>query len=88
LRALERTSDGFALAEEDLRMRGPGQFFGTRQSGLPDLRVASYGDRDTLVRARRQAGAILQVDPALALPEHAALAAQVVSNEARSMGAG
>ncbi len=88
LRALERTSDGFALAEEDLRMRGPGQFFGTRQSGLPDLRVASYGDRDTLVQARRQAAAILQVDPALSLPEHAALAAQVARNEARSMGAG
>jgi len=88
LRALERTSDGFALAEEDLRMRGPGQFFGTRQSGLPDLRVASYGDHETLVRARRQAAAILQADPALSLPEHGALATQVVLNETRSMGVG
>jgi ATP-dependent DNA helicase RecG len=88
LRALERTSNGFALAEEDLRMRGPGQFFGTRQSGLPDLRVASYGDRDTLIRARRQAASILKVDPALALPEHAPLATQVALNETRSMGAG
>lgn len=88
LRALERTSDGFALAEEDLRMRGPGQFFGTRQSGLPDLRVASYGDRETLVRARRQAALILQADPALSLPEHGPLAARVALNETRSMGAG
>ncbi len=88
LRALERTSDGFVLAEEDLRMRGPGQFFGTRQSGLPDLRVASYGDRETLVRARHQAGALLASDPALTLPEHAALGARVSANEAKSMGAG
>lgn len=65
LEAVERLSDGFALAEEDLRIRGPGDYFGVRQSGLPQLKVASLGDRDILQLARDQAKALLQRDPTL-----------------------
>jgi len=70
-------SDGLALAEADLRLRGPGDFYGLRQSGLPDLQVASLGDVDLIERARRAAECVLAADPALAQPEHAALAVAV-----------
>ena len=77
LSALERTRDGFQLAEVDLEMRGPGDFFGTRQSGLPSLRMAQLSDRDLLDMARQEATSIIEKDPELALEEHATLAAQV-----------
>ncbi len=77
LRALEETTDGFALAEVDMEMRGPGEFFGTRQSGLPDLRVAKLGDTDVLVEAREAAQEIIAADPALSLPEHQLVVKQV-----------
>lgn len=73
LRIMAETNDGFRLAEEDLKMRGPGEFFGTRQSGLPDLRVARLGDSRTLDLARRAAQAILERDPTLDAPQHALL---------------
>jgi ATP-dependent DNA helicase RecG len=79
LKAIEETEDGFALAEIDLELRGPGEFFGTRQSGLPDLKVAKLGDTRLLELARREAEAILAVDPNLALPQHAALAERVAA---------
>ncbi len=65
LHIVERTHDGFTLAEEDLRMRGPGEFFGTRQSGLPDLRVATLTDAAILEEARRAAGELFAADPDL-----------------------
>ena len=65
LRLVERIQDGFQLAEEDLRLRGPGDYLGTRQSGLPNFRVASITDQDILSMARREAMKLLQVDPAL-----------------------
>ncbi len=73
LRAVVENQDGFALAEEDLKLRGPGEFFGTRQSGLPDLKVAKLSDVTVLEAARRQARRIDERDPTLALPEHALL---------------
>jgi ATP-dependent DNA helicase RecG len=60
LDALVRTNDGFQLAELDLELRGPGEFFGTRQAGMPSFRVASLTrDRDLLQSARREAAAML-----------------------------
>jgi len=79
LRAVEETHDGFELAETDLRLRGPGDFFGTRQSGLPELRVARLGDQDLLQRARREAETLLEADPSLESPEHRLLAREVAS---------
>ena len=79
LAIVARTHDGFALAEEDLRLRGPGEFFGTRQSGLPDLKVATLSDGRILEDARRVAHTIFESDPNLALPAHAALRERVSS---------
>jgi len=80
---MERVSDGFAVAEEDLRFRGPGDYFGTRQSGLPDLRMARLSDQDLLALARQEASALLKEDPNLEWPQHKALA-QNLSNFASS----
>ena len=77
LSALEHTNDGFELAEIDLQLRGPGDFFGTRQSGLPSLRMAQFSDRALLESARELATRIASEDPKLEDPEHSALAAQV-----------
>ncbi len=66
LNAFARTTDGFKIAEEDLRLRGPGEFMGTRQSGLPDLRAANIiRDADLLEIARNEAFELVQRDPAL-----------------------
>jgi ATP-dependent DNA helicase RecG len=78
LRAFVRTTDGFALAEEDVRLRGVGEFFGTRQHGLGELRVGSLvRDADVLTQARKDAFALVARDAGLRLPEHAALRAAV-----------
>ncbi len=79
LAAMARTNDGFALAQEDLRIRGPGEFLGTRQSGLPELRMVDLADVDpTLIRETSVAAdAILSADPNLTTAEHARLAASV-----------
>ncbi len=78
LRALCATNDGFQIAEEDLRLRGPGDFFGQRQSGLPQLQVADLAE-DTRVLYEAQAAAreLLEADPELCRPEHALLRAGV-----------
>ena len=77
LSALENIHDGFQLAEADLELRGPGDFFGTRQSGLPNLRMAQLSDRELLETARREASRMMEEDPELTAPEHAPLAVQV-----------
>lgn len=74
LRVMTETTDGFRIAEEDLELRGPGEFFGTRQSGLPDFRVANIiRDQETLAQAREDAFALAAADPLLRRPEHAIL---------------
>jgi ATP-dependent DNA helicase RecG len=77
LSALARIHDGFQLAEVDLELRGPGDFFGTRQSGLPSLKMAQISDRELLELARDEATRLMEEDPDLKQPDHAAIAAQV-----------
>jgi len=74
---IEKIQDGFQLAEEDLRLRGPGEFFGTRQSGLPDLRMARLSDVALLELARDEAIRLFETDPGLGKPEHHLLAKEL-----------
>ncbi len=74
LQAIVNTTDGFKLAEADLELRGPGEFLGTRQSGLPDLKVARLSDLPTLEMARQAAAGIIERDPEMDNPEHQLLA--------------
>ena len=74
LQMMVDTGDGFLLAEKDLELRGPGDFIGTRQSGLPELSwIDGSFDSRLLDRARKAAETLLDLDPPLAAPEHAAL---------------
>jgi ATP-dependent DNA helicase RecG len=79
LNMLVRSDNGLDLAEYDLRQRGPGDFLGVRQSGLPELRVATLNDVGLVEQARRVAAQVLEADPELAKPEHAALAHRVAA---------
>jgi ATP-dependent DNA helicase RecG len=77
LRIMEETTDGFELAEKDLQMRGPGDFFGERQHGLPQLKVARLSDVRILEKARREAQRLFDQDPDLEEPEHELLSLTV-----------
>jgi ATP-dependent DNA helicase RecG len=79
LSIMETVDDGFQLAEHDLRLRGPGEYFGTRQSGMPDLRVAKLTDVEMIMRARNEAIRLLDADPGLAADEHRAIRDRVQS---------
>ena len=71
LRALAETNDGFKIAEKDLEIRGPGEFFGSRQSGVPGLKLASLTqDMTVLKSAQDEARNILAKDPFLKCPEN------------------
>ena len=74
---IETTQDGFKLADEDLKMRGPGEFFGTSQSGLPDLRMARLSDTALLELARSEAVKLFETDADLKAPEDRALAKEL-----------
>jgi len=72
LEIMTRSNDGFKIAEHDLKLRGPGELFSTRQHGLPDLKIANIvEDFDLLGLARRDAFALVKKDAMLKLPEHA-----------------
>ncbi|MDY7231692.1 ATP-dependent DNA helicase RecG [Hyalangium rubrum] len=74
LAVMEHSNDGFVIAEKDLEIRGPGEFLGTRQSGLPELAVANLArDGDLLSLAQAEARRILERDPFLRAPEHQGL---------------
>jgi len=74
LEALVRSNDGFVIAEEDLRIRGPGEFFGLRQWGMPEFRVANLvRDGDLLQQARQEAFSLLKSDPGLKDQAHQGL---------------
>lgn len=77
LTALEQTNDGFVLAEKDLEIRGPGEFFGRRQSGLPEIKLASLLDMEMLALTQQEAKAVFEKDPQLETPEHHLLREQV-----------
>ncbi|KPK76515.1 MAG: hypothetical protein AMJ79_06430 [Phycisphaerae bacterium SM23_30] len=74
LEIMEKTNDGFVISEEDLRIRGPGEFFGTAQHGLGELKIADLvRDTDLLRRARRDALEVARSDPELKAPQHQVL---------------
>ena len=74
VRAMTRTNDGFELAEADLEIRGPGEFFGTRQSGLPDFKIANIlRDTSLLEIAKSEANRLAKADPNLSQPIHQVL---------------
>ena len=78
LAIMKKYSDGFKIADEDLKQRGPGDFFGNRQHGLPDLKVADMiGDMETLKLCRKCADEILEKDFKLDLPEHQPILNQI-----------
>ncbi len=77
LQAMVDSDDGFKLAQIDLEMRGPGDFLGTRQSGLPEFQLADYADLRDLERARNEAERILEDDPQLQDRDHRYLATRV-----------
>ncbi len=79
LQVIERTNNGFELAEQDLQMRGPGEFFGTRQSGLPDLKLVKLSDTKLLELARQEAQLIFGNDPGLETPQNRLLARQLAT---------
>ena len=78
LRVLAKTADGFRIAEEDLKLRGPGDFFGQRQHGLPQLGIADLAaDMRVLKEAQQAAQKLLEADPGLSRREHAPLLGRV-----------
>ncbi len=83
LEVLTETDDGFRIAEEDLRLRGPGELFGTRQSGMPEFRCYDFGDLSVLEQARKDAFALVADDPTVSRPEHAVLRRQVLDRYGR-----
>jgi len=71
IRVMERSNNGFDIAEEDLNIRGPGEFFGTRQSGIPKFKIANIiSDATLLETAKKEATLLIKDDPQLNAPEH------------------
>jgi ATP-dependent DNA helicase RecG len=87
LRAMTETNDGFEIAEMDLQLRGPGQFFGTRQHGLPEFKLADItNEMELLEQARDDALALLDADPKLTKPAHRELRMALSRQIGDSMG--
>jgi ATP-dependent DNA helicase RecG len=89
LKAFVSSTDGFELAETDFRLRGPGELFGTRQHGLPPLRIADLiRDMDLLIEARRDAQELVNADPGLAQDEHTKLRSQMLRRYGKALDLG
>jgi ATP-dependent DNA helicase RecG len=87
LEMMERSSDGFEIAEQDLRLRGPGELFSTRQHGLPDLKIANIiDDYDLLVMARRSAFELVNQDALLKAPTHKSIRQALITKFGESLG--
>ncbi len=87
LEALCKTNDGFRISEEDLKLRGPGDFFGSRQHGLPEMKIADLcTDMDILYNAQDAAKEVLGRDPELALPENQTLSDYISKMYSRETG--
>jgi ATP-dependent DNA helicase RecG len=85
LEVLTQTNDGFKIAEEDLRLRGPGQLFGTEQSGMPEFRCYDFSDTAVLRQARDDAVTLVETDPALRQPQHATLRREVLEQYGKGL---
>ncbi|MGD9110261.1 MAG: helicase-related protein, partial [Phycisphaerales bacterium] len=87
LEIMTRSSDGFEIAEHDLKIRGPGELFSTRQHGLPDLKIANIiDDYELLVMARRYAFEMVKKDPMLTEPDHKNIRKSLIDKFGDSLG--
>ncbi|MFA5239857.1 MAG: ATP-dependent DNA helicase RecG, partial [Phycisphaerae bacterium] len=87
LEVMTRSTDGFEIAEHDLRLRGPGELFSTRQHGIPDLKIANIiDDYELLIMARKDAFALVADDPAMTKAEHKNIRQVLLSKFGASLG--
>ena len=89
LEVMIRSSDGFEIAEYDLRLRGPGELFSTRQHGLPDLKIANIiDDYELLIMARKNAFELVESDPMLRKPDNTGIRRALLAKFGESLGLG
>lgn len=88
LDVLTTSNDGFEIAEADLRIRGPGELFGTEQSGMPEFRIYDFSDTELLEEARRDAFSLVKSDPQLKRPQHSLIRRALKNRYAENLALG